>query len=139
MTPTPTAKSKSKSKSKATAKKKAPPAKKKGKKKGGLHSVTYVSKGGKQSGKWTEEEEALLLEAMKEYDKSWEKVADHIGTRTPVSTLCVVSELTLPLRMYLHFFCINHLPDDFFPSSLLKFITLRPNANPRTRKWNCGS
>lgn len=87
VTPTPTAKAKAKSKSKANAKK-APSTKKKGrKKKGGrgMHSITYVTKGGKQSGKWTEEEENQLLEAMKLYDKDWAEVADFIGTRTPVS------------------------------------------------------
>jgi len=79
VTPTPTAKAKAKSK-------KAPSTKKKGrKKKGGrgMHSITYVTKGGKQSGKWTEEEENQLLEAMKLYDKDWAEVADFIGTRTP--------------------------------------------------------
>ena len=85
VTPTPSAKAKTKTKTNA---KKWGSAKKKGKKKKGgrgMHSITYVTKGGKQSGKWTEEEEKLLLEAMKLYDKDWAEVADFIGTRTPVS------------------------------------------------------
>lgn len=106
VTPTPTAKAKAKSKANA---KKAPSTKKKGrKKKGGrsMHSITYVTKGGKQSGKWTEEEENQLLEAMKLYDKDWAEVADFIGTRTPVSASLFTSyrSQALPYRIYfLHF------------------------------------
>ena len=113
VTPTPTAKAKAKSKANA---KKAPSTKKKGrKKKGGrsMHSITYVTKGGKQSGKWTEEEENQLLEAMKLYDKDWAEVADFIGTRTPVSASLFTIGAKRCLSEYrnyyfLAFFCIKY-------------------------------
>ena len=86
VTPTPTAKAKSKSKSKPKPKKRRPA--KKPKPKNNSDRITWVSRGGMHSGKWTEEETAALLDAMKVHKKNWFAVAEIVGTRTPVSTIC---------------------------------------------------
>lgn len=88
VTPTPTAKAKSKGK-------KSKPAKKarrtKPKKKNSAPShTTFIKRSGMHSGKWTPEEEALLLDAMSVHGKNWAEVANIVGTRTPVSTLCAL-------------------------------------------------
>jgi SWI/SNF related-matrix-associated actin-dependent regulator of chromatin subfamily C len=44
---------------------------------------------------WTEEEDALLKEGLGMYDDDWEKVADHIKTRTHEE--CVLRYLQLPM------------------------------------------
>ncbi|KAI8881992.1 SWIRM-domain-containing protein [Backusella circina FSU 941] len=45
---------------------------------------------------WTEEEDALLKEGLGMYDDDWEKVADHIKTRTHEE--CVLRYLQLPME-----------------------------------------
>ena len=88
VTPTPTAKAKSKSKSKKRKPAKKPRATKPKKASNTLSRTTFVKRGGMHSGKWTEEETALLLDAMKIHRKEWNAVAEMVGTRTPVSTIC---------------------------------------------------
>lgn len=89
VTPTSTAKAKTKSKTKKAKPAKRPrTTKPKESKSSNRNNTTYVGRGGKHSGKWTEEEEALLLEAMKIHSRNWAEVAKIVGTRTPVSTIC---------------------------------------------------
>ena len=87
VTPTPSGKAKSKPKKKAKAAKKprATKAKKKKSASGGTFNITYSKRNGMNTGKWTDEEEALLIEAMKVHDRDWSVISDIVGTRTPVS------------------------------------------------------
>jgi hypothetical protein len=88
VTPTPTSKAKSKGGRPAKKAQKKP----KGKgKRGGLPiHRTFVKKSGMQTGKWTEEEESRLIEAMKELGRNWHEVAQRVGTRTPVSLFLII-------------------------------------------------
>ncbi|RCH94714.1 SWI SNF, matrix associated, actin dependent regulator of chromatin, sub c, member 2 [Rhizopus stolonifer] len=45
---------------------------------------------------WTEEEEAMLQEGLNLYDDDWEKIAEHVGTRTHDE--CVLHYLELPMQ-----------------------------------------
>ena len=41
---------------------------------------------GTKAGRWTDEEHAKFLEALKLYGKNWNKVHKHVGTRTSAQT-----------------------------------------------------
>jgi len=36
----------------------------------------------KKTGRWTKDEHGLFLEGLKLYGKNWDKIEDHIGTRS---------------------------------------------------------
>ena len=58
----------------------------------------YQEKVGSQvhSRDWTDEETLLLLEAMEMYKDDWNKVSDHVGTRTQDE--CILHFLRLPIE-----------------------------------------
>lgn len=39
-----------------------------------------------QQGRWTDEEHTKFLDALRKYGKDWNKVHEHIGTRTSAQT-----------------------------------------------------
>lgn len=45
---------------------------------------------------WTDQETLLLLEGLELYDEDWNKIADHVGTRTREQ--CVIQFLQLPIE-----------------------------------------
>lgn len=66
----------------------------------GLKTDQYAEKTkkfGKSSSKpWTEQETLLLLEALEMYRDDWNKVAEHVGTRTQDE--CIMNFLKLPIE-----------------------------------------
>ena len=48
------------------------------------------------SREWTDEETLLLLEAMEMYKDDWNKVSDHVSTRTQDE--CILHFLRLPIE-----------------------------------------
>jgi len=128
VTPTPTSKAKSKGGRPPKKAKKKP----KGKgKRGGLPiHRTFVKKSGMQTGKWTEEEESRLIEAMKELGRNWHEVAQRVGTRTPVSLFLIIWMSNFAL--FIHPSSDKCLLNPY--RSLSLFALLRRNARARTRR-----
>ena len=48
--------------------------------------MNVIAEGQEATGRWTEEEHELFLEALKKYGKEWKKIAGAVQTRTIVQT-----------------------------------------------------
>ncbi|CAH3168343.1 unnamed protein product [Porites evermanni] len=66
----------------------------------GLRSDQYLSKKSQKAAtatkEWTEQETLLLLEGLEMYKDDWNKVAEHVGTRTQDE--CILHFLRLPIE-----------------------------------------
>ncbi|XP_006635727.1 SWI/SNF complex subunit SMARCC1 isoform X1 [Lepisosteus oculatus] len=67
----------------------------------GLRTDIYAkknpkSKGGSAGREWTEQETLLLLEALEMYKDDWNKVSEHVGSRTQDE--CILHFLRLPIE-----------------------------------------
>ncbi|XP_026145668.1 SWI/SNF complex subunit SMARCC1b isoform X2 [Carassius auratus] len=67
----------------------------------GLRTDIYAkkhpkSKGASAGGEWTEQETLLLLEALEMYKDDWNKVSEHVGSRTQDD--CILHFLRLPIE-----------------------------------------
>ncbi|XP_055342517.1 SWI/SNF complex subunit SMARCC2-like [Paramacrobiotus metropolitanus] len=65
----------------------------------GLRADSYIKRSaarGKVGREWTEQETLLLLEALEMYKDDWNKVAEHVGSRTQDE--CVLHFLKLPIE-----------------------------------------
>ncbi|KAK1806610.1 hypothetical protein P4O66_005112, partial [Electrophorus voltai] len=64
----------------------------------GLRTDVYSKKNSKSKGtrEWTEQETLLLLEALEMYKDDWNKVSEHVGSRTQDE--CILHFLRLPIE-----------------------------------------
>ncbi|EDO49454.1 predicted protein, partial [Nematostella vectensis] len=66
----------------------------------GLHTDQYLSKKSQKAAtatkEWTDQETLLLLEGMELFKDDWNKVAEHVGTRTQDE--CILHFLRLPIE-----------------------------------------
>ncbi|XP_023371697.1 SWI/SNF complex subunit SMARCC1 [Otolemur garnettii] len=61
-----------------------------------LHLRSPQSKGASAGREWTEQETLLLLEALEMYKDDWNKVSEHVGSRTQDE--CILHFLRLPIE-----------------------------------------
>ncbi|CAI5451379.1 unnamed protein product [Caenorhabditis angaria] len=59
-------------------------------------ALAMQAKGAAPGKEWTDQETLLLLEALEMFKDDWNKVCDHVGTRT--QTECVMKFLQLPIQ-----------------------------------------
>ncbi|MGH0130718.1 UNVERIFIED_CONTAM: hypothetical protein FKN15_026566 [Acipenser sinensis] len=59
-------------------------------------TLNKVSKGASAGREWTEQETLLLLEALEMYKDDWNKVSEHVGSRTQDE--CILHFLRLPIE-----------------------------------------
>uniref|UniRef100_A0A452T6Z0 SWI/SNF related, matrix associated, actin dependent regulator of chromatin subfamily c member 1 n=1 Tax=Ursus maritimus TaxID=29073 RepID=A0A452T6Z0_URSMA len=61
-----------------------------------IYSKKTLSKGASAGREWTEQETLLLLEALEMYKDDWNKVSEHVGSRTQDE--CILHFLRLPIE-----------------------------------------
>lgn len=90
----------------------------------GLRTDQYARKRGSQHREWEESETCLLLEGIEMYKDDWNKVCEHVGSRTQDE--CILHFLRLPIEdPYLE----RHHLDDLSPS-LTQPIPFSKQGNP---------
>ncbi len=87
---------------------------------------TVLTKGASKDG-WTDQETLLLLEALELYRDDWNKVAEHVGSRTQDE--CILHFLRLPIED-------AYLEGDFGSSSLTALADAAHPAPPFSKSGN---